>query len=59
LVQKAENIRIIVSIEPFEEKCDLPRSHAISHDQQNKEMSSQQIHNTYQSPGTGIPRKIK
>jgi hypothetical protein len=43
LVQKAENIRIIVSNEPFEEKCDLPRSHAIRHDQQNKEMSSQRI----------------
>jgi hypothetical protein len=35
------------------------RSHAIKHDQQNKERSAKQMHNTYLSPDTGITKKNK
>jgi hypothetical protein len=41
-----------VSDKSFTEKYNFLRSHAIRHEQQNKERSSRQIHNIYQSPST-------
>jgi hypothetical protein len=37
----------------FIETCNFFRLHAIRNDQQNKERSTRQIHNTYQSSGSG------
>jgi hypothetical protein len=49
----------LVSDKSFIETCDFFRSHTITHDQQNKERSARQIHNTYQSPSTGTTKKDK
>jgi hypothetical protein len=66
LVQNAQNIGMVettfeelVSEMAFIETCNFLRSHAIKHDQQNKETSTKQIQNTYQSPGTGTNKKDK
>ena len=66
LVQNAQNIGMVdtvfeelVSVKSFIETCNFLRSHAIRRDQQNKEKSSRQIHNAYQSPGTGNTKKDK
>ena len=49
----------LVSDKSFIETCNFLRSHAIRHDQQNKEKGARQIHNTYQSPGTGTTKRDK
>jgi signal transduction histidine kinase len=43
----------------FIETCNFLRSHAIRHDQQNKERRARQIRNTYQFSGTGTTKKDK
>jgi hypothetical protein len=66
LVQNAQNIGMVdtgfeelVSDKPFIETFNFLRSHAIRHDQQNKEKRKRQIHNIYQSPDTGTIKKDK
>jgi hypothetical protein len=60
MIQNAQNIGMVdtvfealVNDESFPETCNFLRSHANRHDQQTKEKSARQIHNTYQ------PTKIK
>jgi hypothetical protein len=48
-----------VSDESFLESFNSLRSHAIRNDQQNKERSARQIHNTFRSPGTVTIKKVK
>ena len=49
----------LVSDKSFIEICNFLRSHAVRHDQQNKENGARQIYNTYQFPGTGTTAKDK
>jgi hypothetical protein len=49
----------LVSDEPFMKTHNFLGSHSIRHDQQNKERSARQIHNTHPSPGNGITKKDK
>jgi hypothetical protein len=66
LVQNAQSIGMIdtvfealVGIKSFTETCNFLRSHAIRLDQQAKEKSTRQIHNTYQPTGTTRKDKVK
>jgi hypothetical protein len=58
---KKDKIKTIIALinELHIETCNFLRSHAIRHDQQNKERGTRHIHNTYRSTSTGLPRKIK
>jgi hypothetical protein len=65
-VQTAQNIELIdtvfdelVSVKSFIETCNFLRSHAIRHDQQNKEKSARQIHNIKQPPSASKGKKSK
>ncbi len=49
----------LVSDEPFLETCNFRGSHAIRHDQQNKEKNARQVNNTSQPPGTTKKDKVK
>jgi hypothetical protein len=49
----------LVNDKSFLETCNFPRSHAIRHDQQNKEKNARQVNSTSQSPGTSKKDKIK
>jgi hypothetical protein len=49
----------LVSDKSFLETCNFLRSHAIRHDQQNKEKNARQINSTSQSPGATKKDKIK
>jgi hypothetical protein len=66
LVQNAQNIGMVVTVfealvshKSFLETCNSLRSHAIRHDQQNKEKNARQINSTSQTPGTSKKEKIK
>jgi hypothetical protein len=66
LIQNAQNIGMVdtnfealVDDKSFLETCNFLRSHAIRHDQQNKEKNARQINSTSQSPGTSKKYKIK
>jgi signal transduction histidine kinase len=48
-----------VSDKSFIETSNFLRLYAIRHEQQNKESSARQMHNTYQSPGIGNTKKDK
>jgi hypothetical protein len=66
LIQNAQNIGMVDTVfealasdESFVETCFFLRSHAIRHDQKNKEKHARQINSTSQSPGTSKKDKIK
>jgi hypothetical protein len=49
----------LVDDKSYLETCNFLRSHAIRHDQQNKEKNARQVNNTSQSPGATKKDKIK
>ena len=65
-IQNAQNIGLVdtvfeelVSDKSFIETCNFLRSHAIRHDQQNREKAARQIHNTNQVSGNTKKDKVK
>ena len=65
-IQNPQNVGLVdtvfeelVSGKSFGETCDFFRSHAIRHDQQNKEKAASQIHNTNQLNGNNKKDAVK
>jgi hypothetical protein len=48
-IKKLDNVEELVRDKSFVETCNFPRSHAIRHEQQNKEKVTRQVNSTCQT----------